>query len=257
MFRKIFLWCLCLIVSLSFALSGYVSMSPSIPLSRHLHYPYYSTDLLGDTSSTTSIVSEPWFSVLIASATQATADGGTNHPGAWRCTSSTTTNSGCAIRTRFNNTSFLGGEFTNIVFYIDTLALTTIRLGYHDSVTSADAVDGGYIEIPATGDAVCKTASNSVRTTSGTIATLAQTTWYHALIYTDANATALTCELYSEAGALLGSQTNTTNIPSSSGVRVFGNGAIATNSGVAAIPLLIVDFLDIGWTRSLVRGKLP
>jgi len=125
-------------------------------------------------------------------------------------------------------------------------------MGFHDSVTSADAVDGAYVEIPSTGNAVLKTANNSIRTTSATIATLVTGTQYRVRILMNSNATSVTAEIYNSAGTLLGSQSNTTNIPTTAG-REFGHGYIATNSGTTALALIDMDYMALWWTRALTR----
>ena len=219
------------------------------------HTPFYSTDYLGVAGAGTTEMQYPWELALLASATHSATAGLGNHPGIMRCTSSTTTNSGCYVMASISSHIFAGGEFANFVFQINTLANLTARMGYHDSITSADAVDGGYIEIPSTGNAVCKTANNSTRTTSATIATLAAATWYHAKVYTNSNATSFTCELYSEAGNLLGTQTNTTNIPTGAG-REFGHGVTQTRLGTAAASAILdMDYMDKGSYRALLRGQ--
>jgi hypothetical protein len=64
-----------------------------------------------------------------------------------------------------------------------TLSTVTMRMGWHDSASVADAVDGVYFEISA-GTIKGKTAANSARSTTGTTFTYAATTHYIATIST-------------------------------------------------------------------------
>ena len=150
-----------------------------------------------------------------------------------------------------------GGEQFDCVFKTPA-AFTNIttRLGFHDCTTSTDAVDGCYIEIPTTGLAVGKTSSNSVRTTSATIATLAVNTWYHARIKLNATATAVDVTIFDDSGTQLGTVNITTNIPTASG-RECGAGYIVTNAGVVATISGIIDYMAYGYQgRTLTRGAL-
>lgn len=216
--------------------------------------PLFETDYLGAVGAATLEAHLPWDWAAISTGTQANVAGTPNHPGIVSCTSSTTANSGCKVKT--NETSFLfgGGERTEFIASITTLTNGTFRFGWHDATTSTDAVDGAYIEVPATGAAVCKTSNNSTRTTSATIATLSTATWYHLRISVDATAANVTCEIFDGNGNSLGSQTNSANIPTAAG-REFGHGWIATNSGTTATALLNMDYQALWWERALVRGR--
>lgn len=215
--------------------------------------PVYRTDFLGAASIDTGEASYAvWDLALISSATQAKTAGTANHPGILRCTSSTTTNSGCSIVTAPTSFVFGGGEISEHILQVPVLTTTTIRLGYHDATSSTDAVDGGYIEIPASGAAVCKTANNSTRTTSATIATLSTATWYRLVIRVDRTAANVTCEIFDANNNSLGSQTNSANIPTTAG-REFGHGIVATNSGTTAVGVLDLDYMMLGYEKALVR----
>ena len=147
--------------------SAYVDWG-TVALARS-RMPFYSTDFLGLSNAATMEAHLPWDINLISSGTQskiAASDALKNHPGILRFTSSTTANSGARCQTSTGDLLFAGGESAEFIFYIATLTNTTIRMGFHDSVTSADAADGAYVEIPSTGAAVLKTANNSTRTTS-------------------------------------------------------------------------------------------
>ncbi len=190
----------------------------------------------------------------IAVAAATSFDG--NHPGVVLLRSSTTANSGY-YSSLPQTIRPAGGERFDVVFRTPAaLTTTTVRLGLHDTLTSADAVDGCYLELPATGAIVGKTSSNSTRSTTATIATLAVNTWYHARIQLNAAATAVDFTIFSDSGTQLGTAQLTTNIPIASG-REVGAGVVATNSGTVASDLINLDYMSVGVRgRNLTRGAL-
>jgi hypothetical protein len=129
----------------------------------------------------------------------------------------------------------------------------TVRIGYHDSITSADAVDGAYFEIL---DAVCsaKTASNSVRTTNATTLTLSLDTAYTFDIDVNAAGTEARFRVYGGTSdtALL-DVTNTTNIPITS-ARAFGAGIVATEASTTASDIGILYSLGMGTVEGFARA---
>jgi hypothetical protein len=176
-----------------------------------------------------------------------------NHPGQWLLVSSATANSGYRC-TSIADLRIGGGEVFDFVFR--TMAAftgTTLRAGFHDSTTSADAVDGCYFEFSGTGAIVGKTSSNSVRSTTATLATLAVNTWYHIRLTVNANATSVLFEVFNDAGVLQGSASLTTNIPTVAG-RETAAGFVATNSGTVATQLITADYMSWKSTRTLARG---
>jgi hypothetical protein len=149
-----------------------------------------------------------------------------------------------------------GGEQFDIVLRTPaSLTSNTYRFGFLDTVTVADAVDGIYFEMAA-GGVVCKTSSNSTRTTTGVIASLAVNTWYHGRIVVNANATSVDFYFYDDAGTQLGTFNMTANIPTASG-RELGCGGVFTNSGTTAVDIVLLDFMAFGSPgRALQRGAL-
>jgi hypothetical protein len=99
---------------------------------------------------------------------------------------------------------------------------------------------------------VGKTANNSARSTTGTSYTLVTNTWYRLRIEVNSDATLVTFSLFSEAGALLWSDTLNSNIPTAAG-RETGHGIVATNSGTTAVAMVDVDYLNLWISRALVR----
>jgi hypothetical protein len=186
----------------------------------------------------------PFTGTAISSGTSAINTATYNdRPGMVNLTSSTTANSGYRWQTDANSIGLRGGEVFECCFFVNSLTTTTTRMGFHDATTVTDAVDGAYIELPAgSGAAVLKTSSNSTRTTSATIATLAVSTWYRAVIAVNRDGTSVTAEIFDSSGVSVGSQSNTTNIPTAVG-RECQCGIVHTNSGVAATTGIILDYL--------------
>lgn len=216
------------------------------------------TDLVGPPGAGTVEASMPWDFVVISSGTLSLQAGGPNHPGVVRITSSTTANSGATFSTHGTTAAnaiqfrFGGGEFSQFIIRPQTLTNATIRFGFHDTTSSADVTDGAYFEMQPGGALVAKTANNSTRTTSSTLATLSTNTWYRGVIVVNHNASSVWFAVYSESGSLLGDTSITTNIPTASG-REFGHGLIATNSGTTASALVDIDYVSVGIARRLTR----
>jgi len=214
--------------------------------------PFIWTDFLGAATADTGEASyAPWDLSLVSSGTQSKTAATGTHPGILRITSSTTTNSGGYIRTDTAAILLAGGEVAEFVFRVVDLTTATVRLGFIDTGTSTDCVDGAYIEIPSTGAAVGKTSSNSTRTTSSTIATLSANTWYRAKIVVDRTAANVVFTLFDDTGNQLGTQTNSANIPTAAG-RETGHGIIGTKSGTTAQAIFDIDYMSIEWTKALV-----
>jgi hypothetical protein len=119
----------------------------------------------------------------------------------------------------------------------------TQRIGFIDTVTSADCTDGAYLEI-VNGVATFKTSAASTRTSAGSPPTLTATTWYTLhVIFTDVSHAR--CILVTDAGVATIDVTNAANVPSIS--QLFGAGAIATNSAATnSIDHLALDWIGTG-----------
>jgi hypothetical protein len=166
------------------------------------------------------------------------------HPGTVLLRTSTTANSGYRWMSQTNLRGGKGLRFVGIVRMPPAInASTTIRMGLLDSTTSADAVDGAYIEVVNT-TLSCKTANNSTRTTAGTALTVAANDWRTVSIeyLTD---TSVQFVVYDDSGTVLLDQTISTNVPNTD-ARVFVAGAIATNSGTTALDLVLIDYMGVG-----------
>lgn len=225
-----------------------VMMTGESAFSVFRRFPFWATDLLASQSTGSNF--DPFNGAGISSGTAAAASAEPSHPGVSRMSSSASANSG--FRIYHQDTALLlgGGEMFECIFNIVTLTELTLRVGFHDATTSADANDGCYLEVPSTGVGVFKTASNGSRTTSSTVHTLLTGTWYRVLIYLDATGANATCTLYDMANVVQGtSRTNSANIPTGAG-RFCGCGIIVTelNTGTDATALCDVDYLAFGQT---------
>lgn len=189
-------------------------------------------------SSTTAADATFVGAVIGTGASNTTAIPAASLDGVWahgvfiRC--GTTANSGY----RYSSTSLVGDYFSTTPkkFRAVWKPLTahtnwTVRFGFQDTQTSADATDGAYFEI-VNGVAVAKTASNSVRTTSGTTLSLTLSKAYVFEIDITSTSASFVIE-DGTTGAVVYSQTITTNIPNTN-ARVFGVTFVATNSGTTA-----------------------
>jgi hypothetical protein len=165
-----------------------------------------------------------------------------NNVGVHRLNSSTTANSGIAIRSASVLMRLKGGEIFTYIFNPLTFANTTSRLGFHDSTTSAVPANGVFFRYSGDGLLTLVTADNSVQTTSATIATLTINTWYKVRFTVNANATSVLAELFNSSGTLIASVTQTTNIPTTA--RRMNLCSITTNSGTTATALIDVDFIS-------------
>lgn len=177
-----------------------------------------------------------------------------NHPGVGGIVSSTSVDSGYKF-VGFTTQGLLlgGGEETNFIFSlpVTVTTVTSTRMGFQDSTTVTEPVDGMYISIVDTtlkGDCI----SNSSETPTASTYTLVANTWYRVKITLNAAATLATFTLYSAAGAVLWTDTVASNIPTGAG-RFVGHGVVSTNSGTVAVQLITLDYMDISINRILVR----
>ncbi len=141
-----------------------------------------------------------------------------------------------------------GSEIFECVFLVNSLANATIRLGMHDSVSGADAVDGIYLEIASTGVATGKSAANSSRTATGTTVTLSANTWYRLRIEMNSTAAIATYYIYDAAGTELWTDYVDANLPTGAGREVTCVKLTATKANTSS-----QDVLSIDWVKFLQR----
>lgn len=180
----------------------------------------------------------------------AAAQDGIGHDGVL-LRSSTTANSGYRYAPSSRVGMTFGGtsrKFRGHFRWRTAFTGTTVRIGFHDTDTSADATDGAYFEIVA---ATCsaKTANNTARTTAPTTATLSLDVYYTFDIDVNQAGTAARFRVYAgNSSTPVLDQTITTNIPANT-ARSFSANLVATNSGTTAV--------DLGIFYGMGQGTVP
>ncbi|MDQ7745468.1 hypothetical protein [Hydrogenophaga pseudoflava] len=170
--------------------------------------------------------------------------------------SSTTANGGY----RYQTTSLVGMYFSGVArkyrcqfLWRTSFTGVTVRTGFHDTNTNADAVDGAYFEISGS-TCSAKTANNSTRTTHATTITLSLDVAYTFDI--EVNAAASEARFRVWAGnnydAAVMDVTITTNIPSTS-ARTFGAGIVATEASTTAMDIGVLYSLGVGTPAGFAR----
>jgi hypothetical protein len=129
----------------------------------------------------------------------------------------------------------------------------TVRMGFLDTESSADATDGAYFE--AIGDAlVAKTASNSIRTTAGSLNLILDTPYVFD-IESNAAGTEVRFRVYQGAGtSTVFDVTITSNIPATS-AQGFGAGIVATEASTTDVEIGILYMLGIGTVAGFNRAR--
>lgn len=187
-------------------------------------------------------------SVLTGTSTSAAAVVSATMPYGLLLRSSTTANSGWKIQTSAIANDYFGlqkRKYRQKLAWPAVFTGTTVRHGFHDTGTVADAVDGAYFEIIAN-VAAAKTAANSVRTQAATTYTLTAGVPYTFDIDVNAIGNAARFRIFADQSETpVFDQTITTNIPNGSG-RSFGAGIVATNSGTVAVDLVNVYYMGYG-----------
>ena len=218
--------------------------------------PTYGSDFI---SGTTAYYNLPFIGAAISSGTVAAplaAALNGNHPGVLRLRSNTTANGGYRYQAYNGSIRLKGGEVFNGVLYHENIATTTVRMGFNDNTTSADAVDGCYFEIPTSGAVVGKCSNNSTRTSTAGSYTISLSTWYSYRITMNSDATLATFEIFDSSGNSLWTSNNTvsSNIPTASG-RETNVGIVATESSTTATYLVDLDYMSFsfGSTSALAR----
>jgi hypothetical protein len=192
----------------------------------------------------------PFFGSAIGAGTLTSPAAGSvdaNRPGVVSLRSSATANSG--YRVGFD--TLLLGKLSafEAIWQLRTFSGTTVRAGFHDATSIADAVDGVYFEV-SNAVVTPKTASNSVRS-SGTTFNMSSAAWYRFQVMVNAGGTLATFNIFDATNALLFTTTLSTNIPVAS-ARETNAAIIATSSGTSAAELALLDFIGFS-QEGLVR----
>lgn len=187
----------------------------------------------------------PWSAAAISAGSAVYGSGTALHPAWTRLSSSVNANSGVYLMLNASSILLAGGERSQCWHRPQTLSGITVHRGFHDSTSASDPVDGAWIwQDPATGIIYGRTRSNSVGSITGTGFQLVTATWYLEVVVLNADASRVDFYLYDEAGALLWTDSLTTNIPTATG-RELAHGVCATNSGTTAVALDDIDYLSV------------
>lgn len=187
----------------------------------------------------------PWVISGVASGTHLVGTGSAKHPGTIQMKSTTGANSGYRYSTDIKSILLNGGEKTTVIFKTaPVLTTVTTYMGFHDSVSEAAPTDGVYSKISnvtLTG----QTINNTTGSTTGSSFTVSADTWYRLVIEINADATLATFVLYADdSDTVLWTDTLATNIPKTGG-REVGHTIISTSSGVEAIVVGELDYMDM------------
>jgi hypothetical protein len=175
--------------------------------------------------------------------------------------SSATANSGWRWYTENVEMVLFGGaQQQRYVFvarvWIDSLLTNrTIRLGFHDATTSADAVDGVYIEFTG-GVFQGKSAANSVRSTTATSHVPIISNWYTVMIETTLDPSdEVTFTVIDETGGQAGviwTDTLTTNLPNLV-ARGVGVAAVFTHALASAANIGALAYIGFGTRAAYIQ----
>jgi hypothetical protein len=164
-----------------------------------------------------------------------------NNPGILRVTSSANINSGARVMTDPNSLMFVAGMEGTVI--LNALSPNgTIRAGFLDTTSSADATDGIYIEMIGS-TLNFKTSNNNIRSSATPFTTnINLNTWYK-MKFQLISTSLVRFTLYNNLGVLLETKDLTTNIPIASN-RLFGFGVVATNTA-SNVQTIDIDYMDL------------
>lgn len=179
------------------------------------------------------------------------------HPGIMVMRSSATANSGVRINTSGDMIVLEGGEVFDGIFYNAFWnSDITVRIGFWDGTTIATLADCAMFEITGNSgpaNAIGVNSTNTAQSSTTSSYSLSAATWYHVRITLNSNATLVTYQIFDMSGALLWSDTLSTNIPTTG--RAVGVGIFAWSSGTTGRELIQVDFIQF-YRTGYVRGAL-
>jgi hypothetical protein len=184
------------------------------------------------------------------------------HPGVINLRDSTTAAGG--YRFGCSGSQLIGGkEVFDVVFQANS-GIThrqrniSARMGWSDSTAGATMpTDGIWLNLTNKTTSWLiegSTANNGARTVTGTSYGIANYTWYRGVIQVNDAATSVSYKLYSDDGALVWSDTTTSNIPTATNRDTSPCIIVAESTTTAAADILLLDYVKWDTNRSLVRG---
>jgi hypothetical protein len=169
--------------------------------------------------------------------------------------SSTTANGGYRYQAS-NGGDYFGAtsrKFRGQITSVGSFTGRTIRVGFHNSGTSADAADGAYFEI-VDGVASCKTSENSVRTTDATTYAMALDVAYTLDVDIPAGGASKRFRIYAGTSSTAVLDVTITDSTLTTGTRRTNVGIVATESSTTASDICILHSLGIGTVEGFVRA---
>lgn len=229
---------------------GYRSLQSTVfPLFSPTQFVNVASDF--DTT-VSSAGNPPWQGTATGSGTIASGTSTANHPGTVAISCTTSANSGYVLGLSTTYTLLAGNEVSNAILTVTNTTDTKVKFGFFDVYSVSDPVDAACIAIDGT-TLTGKTSSNSTLSTTGTSYTITAGVWYNLKVYTNADATKVTFEVYdSPKTQLLWSDSLTANIPTGAG-RLTGHGVSMYSTGTTAQVLGSVDYMDLSINRTLSR----
>ena len=193
----------------------------------------------------------------ISAGTSAVVATTANHPGVLYMRDSTTANGG--YRYGCTGTQLIGGgETFEVVFQpVGVRSTQGAQLGWSDTAAANTLpVDGVWFNISGTGAAITlkgAASSNSGRTYTGSTYAPTTATWYRGTIAVNAAGTLVTYTLYDANSVSQWTDTVATNIPTGAGRDTSPCIIVAESTIDAAANILVMDYVNWGSTRTLVR----
>jgi hypothetical protein len=183
-----------------------------------------------------------------------------NHPGVIYMRDSTTAAGG--YRFGCAGTQLIAGkEVFDVIFQTNGVRTAeSTKFGWGDATAAATLpTDGIWFNITKTAGVATNrlygnTSSNSARSGTRTYYDLTTSTWYRGIIQVNDAASLVTYSVYSDAGALLWTDTVSTNIPTGAGRDTSPCIIVAESSTDAAADILRLDYVKWDTNRTLTRG---
>jgi hypothetical protein len=211
---------------------------PTVSEVRRQHVAYVDFD----NGVFTTVGGAPYQCGAIGSGTAAYTTTIASRPGILAASSSASANSGyfCEVG-QFDSFVVAGGEHFEIAWKPLRFTTAAFFAGLQDSVSITAAVDGAWLAMDANGVLTGVTSSNSSTSTTASNFQLVLGTWYRGVVHVTSTSS-VTFSLYSEADALLWTDTLATNIPSGD-TRGTGAGFRVYHTGSSALELADIDWI--------------
>ena len=207
------------------------------------HQVVKESDMLIGSSTSTS--NQPWLTQNLSSGSQVSQPGLADHPGIVRFSCAASINSGARIYFDPSSIRLGGGEKAAFWLSIVNITDTLLYFGFHNSTVGATPTNAAAFFLDNTTGrlyGVCyNTAGNSA---TASYFTPSASTWYLARVVVNAGATQVDFYIYNSAGALVWSDSLTTNIPTAAGDEL-SHGLVAITKGTTAQGLIDLDWLHL------------